>query len=190
MKKSLNKSELSETFSVTIRTIDDWTRRGCPHTSKGRKGQGWGFSLPDVVKWRVEYLISTGSSNGKIKSLQGAQLRKTMAEAALKELELSTAMGKLIPKDIAITIIQKLIANCRARLLALPNKLAPIALSTKSVNGMKEIIENGIHDALRELANLNPVDFEVRAETLEPTPKTHGFRMGGPVPAPKSRKQR
>ena len=50
----MNKTELATAFNVSIGTIDAWVRRQCPFIKRGRNGEAYEFSLPDVVRWRVD----------------------------------------------------------------------------------------------------------------------------------------
>src|SRR5688572_2342865 len=53
----MNKSELAQAFDVSPETVSAWLRRGCPFTKRGRNGEAYEFSLPDVVRWRVGELV-------------------------------------------------------------------------------------------------------------------------------------
>jgi terminase small subunit / prophage DNA-packing protein len=51
----LNRVELAEYMGVSLPTIDDWRRRGCPYVEKADRAKGvpWKFNSADVVNWRV-----------------------------------------------------------------------------------------------------------------------------------------
>ena len=52
MSDSVNRTGLAEHFGVSLTTIDNWIRRGCPYQKKGGRGSEWEFSIDDVDLWR------------------------------------------------------------------------------------------------------------------------------------------
>ena len=52
MAKNLNKSELAAAFDVSMTTIANWVRRGCPVEERGSNGKSYEFILSEVIKWR------------------------------------------------------------------------------------------------------------------------------------------
>ena len=73
--------------------------------------------------------------------------RKAKAEADRIEFDLEIKQGKYVETELVTGII----SNCRAKLLALPRKLAPTVSTAESPNEVEEILTNGIHEALDEL---------------------------------------
>ena len=54
MSETINRAELARELGVSLPTIDDWVRRGCPVVSKGEKGRAAKFSLSEVRAWRMK----------------------------------------------------------------------------------------------------------------------------------------
>ena len=52
----VTRARLAEVWKVSLPTIDDWVRRGCPIHKEGDKGKACEFSLIAVKKWRVHDL--------------------------------------------------------------------------------------------------------------------------------------
>lgn len=74
-------------------------------------------------------------------------------EAKLSELELAKAEGRYIDIDVARADIESRIVRCRARLVSLPAKLAPLVVGVEDLNELRGIIERVVYEALAELAN-------------------------------------
>ena len=53
-----------------------------------------------------------------------------------------------------------MVSTVRARLLALPNKLAPVVSVESDVNVIEGFIKDGIYEVLSELSSLNLKDKE------------------------------
>jgi phage terminase Nu1 subunit (DNA packaging protein) len=50
--KIVSRAELAKTFGVSLVTIDNWVRRGCPHLDRGANGRQWRFDTAAVARWR------------------------------------------------------------------------------------------------------------------------------------------
>lgn len=52
--RDVNRSDLAEINGVSMPTIDDWVRRGCPVVQRGGRGRAWQFNTADVRNWRED----------------------------------------------------------------------------------------------------------------------------------------
>lgn len=52
--KIVNKVDLASIFGVSLPTIDQWLRSGCPFDQRGGLGREWQFAAGDVLRWRCE----------------------------------------------------------------------------------------------------------------------------------------
>lgn len=50
--RKANKAQLAEFFEVSLATVDNWIRRGCPALQRGNRGTPWVFDLLSVAEWR------------------------------------------------------------------------------------------------------------------------------------------
>lgn len=88
-----------------------------------------------------------------------AKRRLSVAKASMAEIDLAIRQGKVVDVDLVCRVLDKVIASCRARLLAIPRKAAPLVVAAESVNEANVIIETNVHEALDELSRLDPADF-------------------------------
>jgi hypothetical protein len=51
---TVNRAQLARMMGVSLPTIDDWQRRGCPVAETGGKGRSYGFNVQEVIEWRVK----------------------------------------------------------------------------------------------------------------------------------------
>lgn len=77
--------------------------------------------------------------------------RKAKAEADRIEFDLEIKQGKYVEAELVEYVLTGIISNCRAKLLAIPRKLAPTVATAQSPNEIEEILTDGIHEALDEL---------------------------------------
>lgn len=83
--------------------------------------------------------------------LRAARLRRELAAAEIKELDLAERKGELInaakvAKDWADNVL-----NVRAKLLAMPGKLAPVLADVDEADA-EQIVKAEVYDVLRDLA--------------------------------------
>jgi len=147
----VNKEQLSEVLGVTTRTLDKQLRRGMPFVSKpklGTKNREWQFNTVDVIAWREEQkLAKYRVQNQKPKNMEEAKLRQAIAKAEMDELELDKLKKTLLPAAEIEIALNKMFSSFRNRMLAIPSKVAPFLRE-----GIKDILEDEVHEALAELS--------------------------------------
>jgi len=77
--------------------------------------------------------------------------RKAKAEADRIEFDLDIKKSLYLEADIVKSELEKTIGNCRAKLLVLPRKFAPLVSVAQNPNEVEEILTNGVTEALNEL---------------------------------------
>lgn len=81
-----------------------------------------------------------------------AGARKDNAIADRYELEVAQKRGELIPRAEVVAGMSAAFARVRAKLLALPSRLAPVAITLETAAEVQEKLTDGIHEALDQLA--------------------------------------
>ena len=119
---SLNRSETAQKLNVSLTTLDNWRRKGCPHTKTGKQVY---FEIESLTRWL------DNRSGGELDYTQ-ERAKLTRLQAEKVALELKQQRGKLMPLEMVILAWQGQVANARAKLLALPPKLASQVLGMES----------------------------------------------------------
>ena len=154
---SLNRSETAQKLNVSLTTLDNWRRKGCPHTKTGKQVF---FEITVLKRW-----LDNRSSGELDYTQERAKLTRLQAERAALDLE--QQCGKLLPLEMVILTWQGQVANARAKLLALPNKVASQVLGMESYVEIEHIIRDIIYEALDELAGDGvPKGYEKRFEVI------------------------
>jgi hypothetical protein len=99
--------------------------------------------------------------------------RLTHHQANIAFIEEQQRAGVLVERDEVVAEVSGAIANCRARLLTLPTKLATMIVGRDSVNEVREVLESGVYDALTELHN-QYVDNGTGGEVVETAAASNG----------------
>lgn len=118
--------------------------------------------------YRMADVIAALGAGIKPKSFDDAKTRKMAADAELAELELQRQRGEIVPIKEVVATVSAEYAATRAKLLAIPTKLAPrIALETEEA-ACRALLTREITEALNELIGAGPV----RVPTGEPEAPT------------------
>lgn len=149
--KIVNRGELCQIMGISSPTIDNWEKRGMPVQKKGGKGVANEYNTAEVIKWWASDEASPGASRAT--GEEAAKERKLTAEAGLAEIKLAEARGEVVPTDKAVKGFAKMTAAVRAKMLAIPTKLAPVVAVTTDIEMARAAIEEAVREALSELAD-------------------------------------
>jgi len=175
----LDKKSLSRYTGYSVSWIEKLIKEGAPVYKVGRPGIPLKIDSAQFLNWLLErekrktlekYGLAGDGSDAEAKK------RLNMARAEIAELELARIRGQFVEIDTVCSVLDKIIAACRARLLAIPTKTAPVVVAAETIGEANDIIENEIHEALNELSRLDPADFitDDKYETLEPAAEVDG----------------
>lgn len=148
----VSQAELSRIFSVAPQTILAWERRGCPVEAQGKRGKAKSYRTSDVIQWREEQAKLAASGDLDAMNVDEARRRKLAAEAATAELALARMKDEVVDVAMVAQVIGAGLAACRARLLQIGAKVAPLAEIAPNATAIKEIVDDAIYEALDEIS--------------------------------------
>lgn len=152
-------STLANILDITDRRVRQLVEEGI--INKVKNGS---YELIPTLKKYLLY-IKTKSDN-KIDSSHSENdflAEKTMHERAkrkIAELELAQMEGKLHDAIDIERELNKMLAAFRAKILAIPSKLAPQLIAQSEISIIENILENEVYGALSELAEYDPELFK------------------------------
>ena len=139
-------STICKLLDLSERRIQQLAREGViPKSERGR------YELVPAVQGYIHYLRDRSLDVGVV-SIDIARQRKTAAEAEMAEMELAKARAEVVCIEDVAKQWDQILSGVRTRMLALPTKLAAIATAETDQKIVKELITDGIHTALGELA--------------------------------------
>jgi terminase small subunit / prophage DNA-packing protein len=158
--KEFNRAQIAVAFDVNLTTVDKWRRSGCPAEQQGKNVVFTVRAVSDWLRGR-----DSASNDALDLSQERAKLTKLQAEKATLELE--QQRGNLIPMELVIEGWQGLLANARAKLLALPPKFAAQAVGADNYLEIEQLSKDLIYEALDELAHDGlPDEYTKRIESI------------------------
>lgn len=139
---------LAELFATSRPTIFRWAREGMPRLGHGK------YPLAGCVQWRCQKLEELASER-RDKIINLDEKRAELIEQQTRKARLENAI--LEGSHVAIADVENnvtdMITAARARLLAIPHKLAPLVAAQAKAAICQDLIETAIHEALDEVAD-------------------------------------
>ena len=137
--------------------MDDWRRKGCPHTKTGKQVF---FNLDDLDEW-----LNTRSGGELDYTQERAKLTKLQAEKV--SLELEQLRGTLLPTEMVVVGWMGHVSNARAKMLAIPPKAAAEIVGMESYLEIEQFLTMLIHEALDELSTDGiPKEYRERIKAI------------------------
>lgn len=166
----VNRSGLSEVFGVSLPTIDEWVRRGCPVVERGGRGRQWQFNTARVRSWREE-VVREEATGVQVVPADELKRRKLEAETEMAELDLERARDLVAPIEQIERAMAKAFGEVRANMRnVLPSRLARRLVGETSETRIKAAVLEEVDLALEALADdtlINEDDLEDSVDDLE-----------------------
>ena len=177
MKQPVTQAELARDLGISRARVTHHVKSGLLKFENGK------IDL-DEAKRQLEKKLDPSKRRGKESGGLDYWKEKAKSERfknLLLEIEYREKKGKLIDLETASSLWERVIMACRSRLLAIPSKAAPELVTCKTIPELKETLERDIHQALQELASIDPADYcsGLKAEALSPSPEADGQPVGG-----------
>ena len=151
---------LAKLLDITERRVRQLSAEGIiPKVARGR------YEMVGAVRGYIRYLRDLtlkGEVGPADYGVERARLVK--ARADLAEMEASQMRGDLLPAPDVTVAWTEIVALMRARLLVLPDKIAPVVHETTSLNQARDVIKKAVYEILTEIA----------ATDVEITPRSDG----------------
>ena len=172
----ITKSAISYAFDVDERTVSRWQDRSgdpLPIAIQRRTKEGNQYDLRAVIEWAQRQALADISvgDDGQVYNYEAERARLTKAQADKTELEVSEKRGLVLNAETVRNTWSDLISSARAKLMALPTKVAAKAMSAKDYREAEDYVRAEIFAVLNDLAddNIDSGDQTGSAGTLAAT---------------------
>lgn len=184
-----NGAELAKLLNITLPQCYNLANSGTiPKADNGT------WNLAQCANAYIKYL--QGRAGEEKRAYAEERTRLTKAQADKTEMELSLLKATTIPAAVVCTIWGRMTSAARARLLALPYRLAQAALSATEFAAIEAAASDLIAEALNELHEYSPSDYAPPAGrpqaglAMEAAAETDGEPVGRSRKTAQSRIQR
>ncbi|MTI49692.1 MAG: hypothetical protein FH761_17820 [Firmicutes bacterium] len=148
---------LSDTFGLSDRRIRQLANEGV--LTKAGRGR---YNFAESVKGYIVYLKTISdleNTNTSDLNLDEERAKHEQLKRQKTELQLKVMKGELHHSEDVQSVMNDMLSNFRAKVIALPAKVAPMLLSRSNASEIQDILQNECYEALKELSNYDPKDF-------------------------------
>ena len=148
-----DRDRLAKALNLGPRRVNQLVKEGMPKELRGK------YDLSACMLWYIRYLqgvIEKKSANvggGEMLGLNDQRVRGLKAQAELKEMEVALRRGETATLTEVRAVISDMVLMTKARLLAIPPRLAVEIMGIDSRIMVQAKIEQSIKDALNQLAD-------------------------------------
>ena len=148
----LSQRELAEAFGLTTRQVRNWEKDGLPHQAEGNRKL---YPLREAIAWFRDREVAAALKGVDTSAMDEAKLRKLLADAESKELDLAVKRGDLVPLDEVGGLVRESLDAVDSVLRHAPSRFAPALAKTATVQLkearriLRDVIES-VRGAIRE----------------------------------------
>jgi len=148
MATSFNIEAISKLLKLSERRIQQLAKDNIiPKAERGK------YDLVSSVHGYIDFLKAKAGGDFTAEDVIKNKNKLMKAKAEIAEIERMKATGELIPKEEVKSTWLELINKVKQKLLAIPNRTAPIIVSIKNTNEIKLILQDKIYEALYEITS-------------------------------------
>lgn len=126
---------------------------GCPVVVvKGVTRYQW----PDYLVWYHQRQLEALAERMAPSNYEAARAREMAARAEMAEIELATRRGQMVAVADVTGRVASVLERVRARITAIPGKLAPRLVGTETATEAQVILQEAVREVLTELATGAP----------------------------------
>ena len=148
MATSFNITAISKLLKLTERRVQQLAKDDIiPKAERGK------YDLISSVHGYIDFLKAKAGGDFTAEDVIKNKNKLMKAKAEIAEIEKQRATGELIPKEEVKSTWLELVNKVKQKLLAIPNRTAPIIVSIKNTNEIKLILQDKIYEALYEITS-------------------------------------
>lgn len=156
--------ELAELFGVTDRYIRMLAKDEIVKKS-GTRGK---YLLAESIKGFIAFLRESSSVDVDLKEVKlKKETEKIAKDIELKAIKISELKNELHSADIVRKVMTTMLTNLKGKLLAVPNKIAPLVVGCDNLGDIQDIVLSSIEDVLLELSDYTPELFKNKNIIIE-----------------------
>lgn len=145
--------QISEILGLSTRRIQQLANENA--LIKAKRGK---FDLPASIAAYIDYLIDKEKPDEELSKYE-EEAKWTRARRQKTELELQIMKGELHRSEDVKRVMNAMLGAFRARLLSFPSKIAPQILGKTEIPAIKDILKDGVFEAMNELSDYDPHVF-------------------------------
>lgn len=149
---------ISNMFGVTTRRTRQLAEEGIIDRLKNGSYE----LIPTLQKYILHLKTSAEVTKSDVMEKEDYWLEKTLHEKAkreIAELELAKMKGTMHKAEDVEIVMMDMLGSVRAKMLAMPSKIAPTLIARNEISVIQDMIEREIFDILEELSDYSAEIF-------------------------------
>jgi phage terminase Nu1 subunit (DNA packaging protein) len=147
-------AEISEILGLSDRRIRQLEKENA--LVKIKRGK---YDLKASIQRYIEYIKEQAQQTEEELNLTKEKTLLTRANRQKVELELQIMRGELHRSEDVKRVMNDMLGAFRARILAIPSKVAPRLIAQTNAAVIQNIVKNEVYEALQELSEYDPHMF-------------------------------
>lgn len=116
----------------------------------------------------INYLKTVNDGDSSLKDMKlKKETEKIAKDIELKSIKISELKNELHSAEIVKKIMTVMLTNLKGKLLAVPNKIAPLVVGCDNLGDIQDIVLSSIEDVLLEVSEYSPDLFKNKNITIE-----------------------
>ncbi len=162
----VNQKELAKIIGVTDRRIrqlrDEYGLFENGRTEGKKKNYVLEICVPEYISYRIEAEAKQGTTVVKEKEqAEHERIKKQISTLKLRKLKHELHEAKDVEE-----FLTNMLMDFKLRILAIPQKVAPLVISEDDTNKIVDILEKEVFDALEELSEYDPMKIDKERGTV------------------------
>ncbi len=126
------------------------------------------YDLAQALQGYINFLTGGADNTKEVSNDYHAERAKlTKAKRETAEIELALLRNEVHAAEDIMAVMSGMLMAFRARLLALPTKMAPMLLAQTELTKIQDILRSGVYECLSELSEYNPADFAGKGAAVD-----------------------
>ena len=161
----VNQKELSKIIGVTDRRVrqlrDEYGLFENGRTDGKKKNYILEICVPEYINYRLEAEVKQGTTVVKEKEqAEHERIKKQISTLKLRKLKHELHEAKDVEE-----FLTNMLMDLKVRMLAIPQKVAPLVISEDDTNKIVDILEKEVFGALEELSEYDQMKVDKERET-------------------------
>jgi len=145
----LTTAQVMEVIGVSRMSVTNFMDAGMPKLARGT------YDVRAVVQWYVARKQEEFDKRIANLGSEEAETRYRLAKAESAELDLAVKRGQLVPVDKVLSMWETHIGSAKAKLMAIPSRMATLVLAAQSKQEVQALLEEVQREGLNELATIH-----------------------------------
>jgi hypothetical protein len=143
-----------------VRQLRDEQGILAPEPGTGSNSKAKKYRLEKCVPEYIDFKITGAAEGGNTVVREKEQAEHEWIKKKISEIKLRRLKRELHESKDIEEFLSEMLVSFRARLITIPQKLAPLVIAEPVINKVRDMIESEIFEAIEELSGYDPLKID------------------------------